>query len=75
MLLLSLIGQEGAFKLLRYTHVAAQVAPGQNVTSPARARRYLERYFSKLRQPAIDIYWGSVDEFALELAQVWAGDR
>ena len=67
-LLLTLINREGAFKLQRYTHVAAQVAPGQNVTSPERARRYLERYFSKVRRPAIDIYWGTVSEFVADLA-------
>ena len=55
-LLLTLINREGAYKLQRYTHVAAQVVPSQNVTSPARARRYLERYFSKVRRPSIDIY-------------------
>ena len=32
--------------------------------SPARARRYLEKYFTKFRKPSIDIFWGSVDEFA-----------
>ena len=66
-LLLSLVSQEGALKLQRYTHIAAQVAPGQDLASPARARRYLERYFSKVRRPAIDIYWGSVDEFVADL--------
>jgi hypothetical protein len=66
-LLLSLVSQEGALKLQRYTHIAAQVAPGRDLASPARARRYLERYFSKVRRPAIDIYWGSVDEFVADL--------
>jgi hypothetical protein len=67
-LLLTLINREGAFKLQRYTHIAAQVAPSGNVSSPARARRYLERYFGKVRRPAIDIYWGTVDDFAVDLA-------
>ncbi len=68
-LLLSLVSQEGALKLQRYTHIAAQVAPGQDLASPTRARRYLERYFSKVRRPAIDIYWGSVDEFVADLVE------
>jgi TIR domain/SIR2-like domain len=68
-LLLSLVSQEGALKLQRYTHIAAQVAPGRDLASPARARRYLERYFSKVRRPAIDIYWGSVDEFVADLVE------
>jgi hypothetical protein len=74
-LLLTLINREGAYKLQRYTHVAAQVAPTQNLTSPARARRYLERYFSKVRRPAIDIYWGTVDEFAADLATLRSDAR
>jgi hypothetical protein len=69
-LLRTLVGQEGAQRLHRYTHVAAQVDPSGDVLSPERARRYLERYFGKFRQPSIDIYWGTVDEFAADLSAV-----
>ena len=41
--------------------------------SPARARRYLEKYFTKFRKPSIDIFWGSVDDFASGLAAIWDG--
>lgn len=66
-LLRTLVDQEGAGRLRRYTHVAAQVDPSSGVASPARAARYLERYFGRAREPAIDIYWGSVEEFTAEL--------
>jgi TIR domain/SIR2-like domain len=74
-LLRTLVSQEGARKLHKYTHVAAQLDLSGGVVSPARAQRYLERYFGKHREPSIDIYWGSVDEFAADLAAVWAGPR
>ena len=67
-LLRGLVSQEGAHKLQRYTHVAAQIDLSDTVMSPARARRYMEKYFTKFRQPSIDIFWGSVDEFASGLA-------
>jgi hypothetical protein len=69
-LLRTLVSREGAQRLYRYTHVAAQVDPSADVLSPERARRYLERYFGKFRQPPIDIYWGTVDEFAADLSAV-----
>jgi hypothetical protein len=72
-LLRSLVNQEGARRLRKYTHVAAQLDFGE-VLSPERARRYLERYFSKLHEPAIDIYWGSVTSFASGLAAAWDAD-
>ena len=74
-LLRTLVGQEGAQRLYRYTHVAAQVDPSADVLSPERARRYLERYFGKFRQPSIDIYWGTVDEFAADLSAVLGSVR
>ena len=70
-LLRSLVSQEGAHKLSKYTHVAAQLDLAESVMSPDRARRYLEKYFAKFRRPSIDIFWGSVDEFAAGLATVW----
>jgi TIR domain/SIR2-like domain len=68
-LLRSLVGQQGARRLHRYTHVAAQVDLSTDLISPLRARNYLERYFGKYRQPSIDIYWGTVDEFTSDLAK------
>ena len=70
-LLRTLVSQEGARKLQKYTHVAAQIDLSEMVISPARARRYLERYFGKIRQPSIDIFWGTVDEFTARLVEVW----
>jgi hypothetical protein len=72
-LLRSLISQPGAKRLQKYTHVAVQIDISDHVLSPDRARRYLERYFGKFRQPSIDIFWGTSDEFAVGLAEAWAG--
>ncbi|MGD9704814.1 MAG: TIR domain-containing protein [Acidimicrobiia bacterium] len=74
-LLRTLVSQEGAQKLNKYTHVAAQLDLRDGVVSPQRAQRYLERYFAKFRQPSIDIFWGSVDEFAADLAEIWGMPR
>jgi hypothetical protein len=74
-LLRSLISQEGARRLQKYTHVAAQIDLDQSVLSPARARRYLERYFGRFRKPSIDIFWGSVEEFTSGLHEVWEPAR
>ena len=70
-LLRTLVSQEGARKLAKYTHVAAQIDLTDMVVSPARALRYLERYFGKVRQPSIDIFWGTIDEFSARLVEVW----
>ncbi|HEX2785992.1 MAG TPA: SIR2 family protein, partial [Ilumatobacteraceae bacterium] len=74
-LLRSLIAQEGAQKLDKFTHVAAQLELGGGVTAPARAQRYMERYFAKFRQPSIDLFWGTVEEFSADLAELWAVGR
>jgi SIR2-like protein len=74
-LLRSLISQEGARRLQKYTHVAAQIDLDQSVLSPARARRYLERDFGRFRRPSIDIFWGSVEAFASGLNEVWTSAR
>jgi hypothetical protein len=71
----SLMSQEGAQKLDRYTHVAAQLELTGTVTSPARAKRYMERYFSKFHRPSIDLFWGSVEEFSSDLAELWSAPR
>ena len=70
-LMRSLIAQEGAQRLSRFTHVAVQMELTGDATSPERARRYLERYFGKIHQPSIDLFWGSVDEFSSDLAALW----
>lgn len=74
-LLRTLISQEGSRKLNRYTHIAAQVDLTSGVVSPARAQRYLEKYFGKHREPSMDIYWGTVEEFAADLAEMWGAKR
>jgi hypothetical protein len=43
--------------------------------SPARAQRYLERWFGRFREPAIDIYWGTVEALAADLAAAVGGSR
>jgi TIR domain/SIR2-like domain len=74
-LLRSLIAQEGAQKLDKFTHVAAQLELGGGVVAPARAQRYMERYFAKFRQPSIDLFWGTVEEFSADMAELWAAGR
>jgi len=74
-LLRSLIAQEGAQKLDKFTHVAAQLELGSGVTAPARAQRYMERYFAKIRQPSMDLFWGTVDEFSADLSELLAAGR
>ncbi len=69
-LLRALVNQEGARKLKRYAHIAAQVELRSTVLSWSRAQRYLLRYFSKY-EPPIDVYWGTVDQFASDLAAQW----
>jgi hypothetical protein len=39
----------------------------------AGARKYLEDYFGK--SAAIDLFWGSAEEFLSELDRVWKGGR
>lgn len=67
----ALINQEGRRKLDKYTHLAAQLERRAGIISPERRRQYLERYFGKVRSPSIDIYWGSVLEFAADLDKTW----
>jgi hypothetical protein len=74
-LLRSLISQEALERLGRYKHVAAQVDLDDSVMSPAGARSYIERDFGRFRKPAIDIFWGSVEQFTAGLNEVWAAAR
>jgi SIR2-like domain len=49
----------------RYAHVAAQIDPEEGrILEPRGARAYLESYFT---EAAINIYWGSPDDFTAEL--------
>jgi hypothetical protein len=70
-----LLGQEGNRKLHKYAHVAAQIDLSGDLLAPSRARRYLERYFGKVNQPSIDIYWGSVDDFVEDLSELLPHNR
>jgi hypothetical protein len=70
----SLLMQPGATRRSLYAHISAQIEPedGRNL-EPVRAKRYLEKYFSKGAD--IDIYWGSPDEFVAELMKYWEKNR
>jgi hypothetical protein len=74
-LLRTLVSQEGAHRLQKYRHVAAQVDLSGSVLSENRARKYLERYFGQRRSPSIDIYWGSVEDFVADLHELWSVRR
>jgi hypothetical protein len=53
----------------RYINISAQIAPDENrILEPVRARRYLEAYF---REANIDIYWGTVEDFARDMLAQW----
>jgi hypothetical protein len=48
-----------------YAHVAAQIDPEEGrILEPRGARAYLQSYFT---EAAINIYWGTPDDFAAEL--------
>jgi hypothetical protein len=65
----SILSAEGRLRRRRYTHIAAQIEPEDDrILEPARARRYLEQYFSGAD---IHIYWGSPTEFLGELLKQW----
>jgi hypothetical protein len=58
--------QEGVEHQADFSHLAVQFDPEDDrIISPARARRYLERYYTGAD---VDIYWGGVDDFITELA-------
>jgi SIR2-like protein len=57
----SIMSQEGSERRKRFSHVAVQIDPEQDrLVDPARARRYLETYFSDTK---ISIFWGSAEDF------------
>lgn len=61
----SIMSQEGRDRRKRFSHVAVQIDPEQEqLIDPARARNYLETYFSDTH---ISIYWGNAEDFLAEL--------
>ncbi len=70
----SILSQQGGGRRDRYAHIAAQIEPEEGrLLEPERARRYLEKYFSKGAD--ISLYWGSSDDFLRELLQRWNENR
>jgi hypothetical protein len=66
----SILSQQGGGRRDRYAHIAAQIEPEEGrILEPERARRYLEKYFSKGAD--ISLYWGSSEDFLRELLQRW----
>lgn len=69
----TLLQQEGAGARDDYRHVAAQVEPEEGrVLDPAGARRYLE---TSLMNPRMDVFWGTLDRFLVELEQQRAATK
>jgi hypothetical protein len=61
----TIMAKGGSSHLADYNHVGVQLDPDEHTAGDAeRAKRYLERYFSKSE---IDIYWGTTTEFLREL--------
>ena len=69
-LMRSLISPQSARRLGQFQHVAAQVNV-ESAGSLEDARRYIETYFQRFREPSIDVYWSSVEEFCQHLAMAW----
>jgi len=68
----SIMSQQGRGRRKRYAHIAGQVLPEEGrFLEPERARSYLERYFQDVD---IDIFWGSVEDFAKDLHAQWNAD-
>jgi hypothetical protein len=56
----------------RYGHVAVQLVPEEGrISEPEGAQRYLESYFGR---EAINIYWGSAEDFVRDLRSRWNGE-
>ncbi len=63
----SIINRRSSRRRGLYAHVAAQIDPeAGRIQEPEGARRYLESYFGS---DDISIFWGSVADFARELAE------
>jgi hypothetical protein len=69
-LMRSIISPQSARRLGQFQHVAAQVDV-QAADSVDDARRYMEAYFQRFREPSIDIFWSTVEEFSRQLAVRW----
>jgi hypothetical protein len=66
----SLLSQQGSGRRSHYPQIAVQVAPDDDrIVDPVRAQRYLEEYVN--RGAAIDVYWGSSQDFVGDLARRW----
>lgn len=71
-----ILGQDGSAGLTSkfISHVAVQVEPDEDdVLSPARAMKYLTKYF--FSDVNINVFWGSVEDFARDLATYQAGRK
>lgn len=67
----SILSQQGGGRRKKYAHIAAQIDPEEGRTlSPARARQYLEQYFSQ--DTEINIYWGKSEDFIRDLGERFA---
>ncbi len=66
----SILSQQGGGRRDRYAHIAAQIEPEEGrILEPARARRYLEKYFAKGAD--VSLFWGSAEDFLKELSARW----
>jgi hypothetical protein len=71
-LLRALVSREVAERLGKhFKHVAAEIDIQEGVASSEAARKYIQSYFEKFREPPIDIYWSSVEVFCAALAKAW----
>jgi len=69
----SIMTQEGRYLRRRYASVAGQILPEEGAfLAPERAQRYLEGYFEDVD---VNIFWGSVDDFAQELQRQWLHEQ
>jgi hypothetical protein len=65
-LLRMILQLEGANLILSRDHICVQVNPEENTLADAiRAKRYFEKCFTA--HPKIDIYWGTAQEFLVDL--------
>jgi len=60
----ALMSQEGNSRLRKYKHVAVQIDPTGGEVSSRAARQYLAEYFGRESTPSLDLFWGSVTDFA-----------
>jgi hypothetical protein len=61
----SIINREGRSRRKNYAHIAVQIEPNEEDSlEPERTRQYLENYFESAD---INIFWGSVEDFIVEL--------